>query len=84
MNDDVRMILELYPNFTVNDIKVIYNRIIKLQPDKGIYGTARVDYFKSVYDDAARQEQKNGTKINDYAAYIIKMLDKRLQAGEEL
>lgn len=83
LNDDTRIILELYPNFTVNDVKAMYNRILKLQPDKGQYGTARIDYFKSVYDDAARQEQKNGTKINDYAAYIIKMLDKRLQAGEE-
>ena len=84
LNDDIRIILELYPNFTVNDVKAIYNRIIKLQPDNGIYGTARVDYFKSVYDDAMRQEQKNGSKINDYASYIIKMLDKRLQAGESI
>lgn len=84
LNSDVQTILDLYPQFSVKDIKAIYNRILKLQPDKGQYGTARIDYFKSVYDDAARQEQKNGTKINDYAAYIIKMLDKRLQAGEEL
>lgn len=83
LNTDIQTILELYPQFTVNDVKAIYNRIIKLQPDKGIYNTARIDYFKSVYDDAARQEQKNGTKINDYTAYIIKMLDKRLQAGDE-
>ena len=60
LNDDTRIILELYPNFTVNDVKAMYNRILKLQPDKGQYGTARIDYFKSVYDDAARQEQKNG------------------------
>lgn len=83
LNSDIITILDLYPNFTVTDVKAIYNRIIQLQPDKGQYGTARIDYFKSVYDDAARQEQKNGTKINDYAAYIIKMLDKRLQAGDE-
>lgn len=82
LNSDVQTILDLYPTFTVTDIKAIYNRIVKLQPDKGAYGTARVDYFKSVYDDVKRQEQKNGTKINDYAAYIIAMLDKRLQAGD--
>lgn len=83
LNSDIITILDLYPNFTVTDVKAIYNRIIKLQPDKGLYGTARVDYFKAVYDDAARQEQKNGTKIKDYASYIIAMLDKRLQAGEQ-
>ena len=83
-NTDIETILDLYPQFTDKDVTAIYNRIIQLQPDKGQYGTARIDYFKSVYDDAARQEQKNGTKINDYTAYIIKMLDKRLQAGEEL
>ena len=83
LNDDIQIMLDLYPQFTVEEMKAIYNRIIKLQPDKGIYGTARVDYFKAVYDDAARQEQKNGTKINDYTAYIIKMLDKRIQAGDE-
>ena len=82
-NTDIETILDLYPQFTDRDITAIYNRIIQLQPDKGQYGTARIDYFKSVYDDAARQEQKNGTKINDYTAYIIKMLDKRLQAGDE-
>ena len=81
-NTDIETILDLYPQFTDRDITAIYNRIIQLQPDKGQYGTARIDYFKSVYDDAARQEQKNGTKINDYTAYIIKMLDKRLQAGD--
>ena len=82
-NTDIETILDLYPQFTDKDVTAIYNRIIQLQPDKGQYGTARIDYFKSVYDDAARQEQKNGTKINDYTAYIIKMLDKRLQAGDE-
>lgn len=84
LNSDVQTILDLYPQFSVEDIKAVYNRILKLQPDKGQYGTARIDYFKSVYDDAARQEHKNGKKINDYIAYIIKMLDKRLQAGDEL
>lgn len=82
LNTDIQTILDLYPQFTDRDITAIYNRIIQLQPDKGQYGTARIDYFKSVYDDAARQEQKNGTKIKDYTAYIIKMLDKRLQAGD--
>ena len=83
LNSDIETILDLYPQFTDKDVTAIYNRIIRLQPDKGQYGTARIDYFKSVYDDAARQEQKNGTKINDYTAYIIKMLDKRLHQGGE-
>ena len=83
LNSDIETILDLYPQYTDKDVTAIYNRIIRLQPDKGQYGTARIDYFKSVYDDAARQEQKNGTKINDYTAYIIKMLDKRLHQGGE-
>ena len=80
-NTDIETILDLYPNFTVEDVKSIYNRILKLQPDKGRYGTARVDYFKQIYDDVKMLES-HGNKIKSYAAYITKILDERIKDGD--
>lgn len=81
INTDIETILDLYPNFTVEDVKSIYNRILKLQPDKGRYGTARVDYFKQIYDDVKMLES-HGNKIKSYAAYINKILDERIKDGD--
>ncbi|MCR5112259.1 MAG: replication initiation protein [Ruminococcus sp.] len=80
-NTDIETILDLYPQFTVEDIKSIYNRILKLQPDKGRYGTARVDYFKQIYDDVKMLES-HGNKIKSYVAYINKILDERIKDGD--
>ena len=86
LNDDIQIILDIYPQFTAAEVKAIYNRILKLQPDKGNTGTARVDYFKAVYDDTIRENEKKIRQgkqpIRDYAAYISKTLDNRIQAGE--
>lgn len=88
LNDDIQIILDIYPQFTAAEVKAIYNRILKLQPDKGSTGTARVDYFKAVYDDTIRENEKKIRQgkqpIRDYAAYISKTLDNRIQAGEQL
>lgn len=88
LNDDIQIILDIYPQFTAAEVKAIYNRILKLQPDKGSTGTARVDYFKAVYDDTIRENEKKIRQgkqpIRDYAAYISKTLDNRIQAGAEL
>lgn len=88
LNDDIQIILDIYPQFTAAEVKAIYNRILKLQPDKGNTGTARVDYFKAVYDDTIRENEKKIRQgkqpIRDYAAYISKTLDNRIQAGEQL
>jgi len=85
LNDDIQIILDIYPQFTAAEVKAIYNRILKLQPDKGSTGTARVDYFKAVYDDTIRENEKKIRQgkqpIRDYAAYISKTLDNRIQAG---
>jgi len=86
LNGDIQIILDIYPQFTAAEVKAIYNRILKLQPDKGSTGTARVDYFKAVYDDTIRENEKKIRQgkqpIRDYAAYISKTLDNRIQAGE--
>lgn len=86
LNDDIQIILDIYPQFTAAEVKAIYNRILKLQPDKGSTRTARVDYFKAVYDDTVRENEKKIRQgkqpIRDYAAYISKTLDNRIQAGE--
>lgn len=86
LNDDIQIILDIYPQFTAAEVRSIYNRILKLQPDKGSTGTARVDYFKAVYDDTIRENEKKIRQgkqpIRDYAAYISKTLDNRIQAGE--
>ena len=86
LNDDIQIILDIYPQFTAAEVKSIYNRILKLQPDKGSTGTARVDYFKAVYDDTIRENEKKIRQgkqpIRDYAAYISKTLDNRIQAGD--
>lgn len=86
LNDDIQIILDIYPQFTAAEVKAIYNRILKLQPDKGNTGTARVDYFKAVYDDTIRENEKKIRQgkqpIRDYAAYISKTLDNRIQAGD--
>lgn len=86
LNDDIQIILDIYPQFTAAEVKAIYNRILKLQPDKGSTGTARVDYFKAVYDDTIRENEKKIRQgkqpIRDYAAYISKTLDNRIQAGD--
>ena len=88
LNDDIQIILDIYPQFTAAEVKAIYNRILKLQPDKGSTGTARVDYFKAVYDDTVRENEKKIRQgkqpIRDYAAYISKTLDNRIQAGAEV
>lgn len=86
LNDDIQIILDIYPQFTAAEVKAIYNRVLKLQPHKGSTGTARVDYFKTVYDDTLRENEKKlrqgKPKIQDYAAYICKILDNRIQAGD--
>ena len=76
-NSDIETILDLYPEFTTDEINAIYNRIIPLQQSKGIYGTARIDYFITVYDDMKLHES-NGNKIYNHAAYMKKMLDNRI------
>ena len=81
-NPDIDTILDLYPNFTVEDVQSVYNRILKLQPDKGINGTARIDYFKQIFDDVKMLES-HGNKIRNYAAYINKILDERIRDMDE-
>lgn len=86
LNDDIQIILDIYPQFTAAEVKTIYNRILKLQPDKGSTGTARVDYFKNVYDDALRENEKKirqgKPKIEDYTTYINAILDNRIKGGD--
>ena len=75
---DVLTIFDLFSvDYTPEEITDLYNLIVILCPEKGLYGTARIDYFIDIEKTMKAYESRN-EKIKNRYAYMKKILKNRI------